>query len=66
MRDIINNLKKSDTCKISLTIAINFMSSKGTDEEGLMHSESDSIEIVINDKADKVIEEIFQSLFSRY
>ena len=31
-----------------------------------MHSKSDNIEILINDKADEVIEEIFQSLLSRY
>ena len=53
-----NNLKKSDTGKIQLTIAINFMFSKNTDEERLMHSSSDDIEIMINDKADEVIEDI--------
>ena len=57
MKDI-NNLKKSDTGKIQLTIAINFMFSKNTDEERLMHSSSDDIEIMINDKADEVIEDI--------
>ena len=31
-----------------------------------MHSKSDNIEIVINDKADEVKEEFFQSLLSRY
>ena len=31
-----------------------------------MHSKSDNIEIMINDKADEVIEELFQSLLSRY
>ena len=31
-----------------------------------MHSKSDSIEIMINDKADEVIEKLFQSLLSRY
>ena len=31
-----------------------------------MHSKSDSIEIMINDKADAVVEEPFQSFFSRY
>ena len=32
----------------------------------MTHSKSDSIEIVINDKADEVIEELFQSILSRY
>ena len=31
-----------------------------------MHSKSHNIEIMINDKADEVIEEIFLSLLSRY
>ena len=31
-----------------------------------MHSKSDIIEILINDKADEVIEEPFQSLLSKY
>ena len=47
-------------------ISINFMSSKDTDEDRLMHSESDIIEIMISDKEDKIIEEFFQSLLYRY
>ena len=31
-----------------------------------MHSESDNIELMMNDKADEIIEELFQSLLSRY
>ena len=31
-----------------------------------MHSKSDNIEIMIFDKADKVIEELFQPLLKRY
>ena len=33
----INSPKKSDTQKLQLTIAINFISSKNTDEERVMH-----------------------------
>ena len=55
MKDIMNNLKKFDTCKSQLTIAINFISSKDTDEERVMHSKSDNIEIIIPDKADEVM-----------
>ena len=57
MEDIINNLKKSDTCKFELMISIKFMASKNTDEERLMHSKSDNIEIENN--ADEVIEQNF-------
>ena len=66
LKDIVNNLKKSDTCKIQLTIATNFMSSKDTDEKRLMHLKSGNIEIMISYKADEVFEELFQSLLSRY
>ena len=31
-----------------------------------MHSKGDNIEIMINDKADEVIEVLFESLFNRY
>ena len=47
-------------------ISINFISSKDNDEEHVMHSKSDNKEMMINDKKDEVIEEIFRSLLSRY
>ena len=37
LKDVINDVKKSDTWKIQLTIAIKFMS-KDNDEEHVMHS----------------------------
>ena len=53
LKDIINNLKKSDKWKIQLTITINFISSKDdNDEEHVIHSKSDNKEITINNKAD--------------
>ena len=55
LKDIINNLKKSDKCKIQLTIANNFILSIDNDEERIMHSKSDSIEIIINNEADKFL-----------
>ena len=44
--------KKSDLWKIQLTMEINFISSKDNDEEHVMHSKSDNIELMINDKTD--------------
>ena len=38
LKDIINNLKKSDTWKIRLTIANRFISSTDNDEERVMYS----------------------------
>ena len=46
LKDIINDLRTSDTLK-------------DNDEERDMHSKSDNIEIMMNDKADEVIEELF-------
>ena len=48
-------LKKSDTWKIQLTIANNFISSTDNEEEHVMLSKSDNIEIMINDEAHEVI-----------
>ena len=58
----LNSLKKSDMWKMQLTIAINFISSKDNGEERVMHSKSDYIEIMINDKANEIIKDIFDSL----
>ena len=52
LKDIINNLKKSEVWKIQLTKAINFFYSIDNDEECVMHSKSDNIEIMMNDEAD--------------
>ena len=59
---MLNRYHKSHTRKIQLKIAINFMSSKDNNEECVMHSKSENVKIMINDKEDKVIEERFQSL----
>ena len=45
---------------------MNFISSKDIDEERVMHSKSDNIEIMIQDKADEIIEKPFESLLKRY
>ena len=66
LKGIINDVKKSNARKIQLTIAINFVSSKDNEEERVIYSKSDSIEIMINDKADDVIEEHFRPLLSKY
>ena len=53
IKDIINDLKKSDTGKLQLRIVINFISSKDTGEEHVVHSKSNNIEIMISDKVIK-------------
>ena len=64
--DIIINLQKSDKWKIRLTIAINFISSKDVDEEHVIYWKSNNIEFMLYDNANKVVNELFQSLLLRY
>ena len=66
MRDIIIDLQSSDTWKIHLIIAINFISSKDTEEERVMHSNSDNIKFTSYNDANEVVHELFESLCSRY
>ena len=62
----MNNLKTADTWKIQLTITYIFISSIDNDEEGVMRSKSDKIEIMINDEAADVIKFFFELLKKRY
>ena len=67
MRDIIIDIINSDTWKIQLTIAINnFIFSKDAEEERVMHSKSSNIKFTSHNHAKKVVDELFQSLRSRY
>ena len=59
LKNIINNLKKSDAWKIKLTIANNFIPSLGNAEERVMHLKCDNVEIMINDEPDEVTKELF-------
>ena len=62
LKDIINNVKKSDTWKIQLTISINVMSFKENNEERVMHSKSNNIEFIIYDNTD----EVFKNILNRF
>ena len=66
MKDTINNLKKSDSWKIQLTITNNFIPSIDTVEEHATHSKCNKIEIIINDEANEVIKELVDPLTYRY
>ena len=65
MRNIIIDLQNSDTWKIQLTIAINFITSKDPKEEHVMYSRSNSIKFASYNDADEVVDELFESLRSR-
>ena len=66
LSDVINNHKTPGEWKIHLIIAINFVSSKDSDETRTMHSKYDNIEIMIGSETDEIIEELFKSLLHRY
>ena len=66
MRDIIIDPQVSDTWKIQLTIAINFISSKDAEEERLLHSKSDSVQFMTHFSPNDIIDELFKTLLSRY
>ena len=51
---------------MQLIIAINFIASKNINEERVIHSRRDNIDIMSDDKADVGITEIFELLLSRY
>ena len=52
--------------KILLTIAINFISSKDSDETCTVHTKSNNVEIMIGSETDEIIEELFISILQRY
>ena len=66
MRNIIIDLQNSDTWTIQLTIAINFISLKDGKEERVMYSRSNNIKFTSYNDANVVIDELFESLRSRY
>ena len=66
LRNIIIDLQNSGTRKIQLAIGINFISSKDAEEECIMHSNSDNIKFTSYNDANEVVNELFESLRSKY
>ena len=64
--DIANNFKNYSTWKIQLFAESNFISFTDVDEKPIIYSYSKYKIIRINDKVDKVIKKIVESLLSRY
>ena len=63
LKDMIIDLQISDTWKIQLTIAINFISSKDVDEQCVMHSKSENIEVMLYDDAYEVLIKFLSHFF---
>ena len=65
LSDIIND-HKTHQWKIYLKIAIDFISSKDSDETCTMHAKSDDTEIMMCSETDEIIKELFEPLFQKY
>ena len=63
---MINDVKIQGEWKIELTMEINFISSKDSNETRTMHTKSINIEIMIGNETDEIIKELFDSLLQRY
>ena len=46
--------------------AINFISSKDSDETRTMHTKSDNVEIMIGSETNEIIEDLFESFLQKY
>ena len=65
-RNMIIEIRNSDTSKIQLKIAINFISSKVVEEERVMRSSRNNIKFTSYNDANEVVDELFESLRWRY
>ena len=52
--------------KIQVTMAINFISSKDSDETRTMHTKSNNVEIMIGSNTDEIIKDLFESFLQKY
>ena len=66
LSDLINDHKTQNEWKIELTMQINFISSKDSDETRTMHTKSDNIETMMGNETDEIIEKLFKSLLQKY
>ena len=66
MKDIVIHLQSSDTWKVQLTVAINFIASKDTEEEHVMYSRSENVIFTPYNDANEVVDELFEWLLSKY
>ena len=58
--------KTQSEWKIQLRMAINFISSKDSDETHTMHAKSNNVEIMMGSETDEIVEELFKSVLRKY
>ena len=58
--------KTSSEWKIQLTIAINSISSKDSDETRTMHARSNNVEIMVGSETNEIIKDLFEYFLQKY
>ena len=66
LRDMINDHKSQSEWKIQLTMQINFISSKDSEETRTMHTKRSNIEITMGNETDEIMEKLFDSLLRKF
>ena len=67
LRELIEEYKLKGEWKVQLTIEVNSISLKpGSDENRIMYTRSDNIEIMFRDDNDDITEQLFESLLQKY
>ena len=66
LSDMINDHKTRREWKIQLTMSINFISSKDSDETRNLHTKINNIEIMMGNKTDEIIDELFETFSQNY
>ena len=62
LSDTILNHKNEKEWKIQLSVVINFISSKDSDEIHTIYTKSDNIEIMLGSETDETIKKLLESL----
>ena len=66
LTDLINDHKTRREWKIQLTMEINFISFKDSEETRSMLTKSHNIAIMVSNETDRIIEKLFESLLQNY
>ena len=66
LSDMIVDYKTQGEWKTQLTMSINFISSKDSDETRNLHTKINNIEIMMGNETDEIIDELFETFSQNY
>ena len=66
LSEMIIDYKTQGEWKTQVTMSINFISFNDSDETRNLHTKSDSIETMMSNKTDEIIDELFKSFLQNY